>query len=137
MNARSGNLVNRIFERAPFIRSLGIDLISFGDGWCETRVNVRPVLNDVAQPLVIVPGNRLTRVQRECLDLDRAGHRITGTIAAKVTTRVLHLLKFRLSEPKGRWFIIHPQPSTRPPRKAMVFASSDRPRFSILSAPAC
>jgi len=33
-------LVKRIFEAAPFVRSLGIELTSFGDGWCEARLNV-------------------------------------------------------------------------------------------------
>ena len=38
------SLVKRIFERAQFVRSLGIELIAFGDGWCETRVAVTPTL---------------------------------------------------------------------------------------------
>src|SRR5215469_2988457 len=33
-------LVKQIFERARFIHSLGIELISFGDGWCESQINV-------------------------------------------------------------------------------------------------
>jgi uncharacterized protein (TIGR00369 family) len=36
------SLVERIFENAQFIRSLGIELISHGKGWCETRVAVSP-----------------------------------------------------------------------------------------------
>lgn len=32
-------LVEQIFQNARFIRSLGIELISSGDGWCETVVN--------------------------------------------------------------------------------------------------
>jgi uncharacterized protein (TIGR00369 family) len=36
------NLVRQIFARAPFIRSLAIELISFGAGWCETQVRVAP-----------------------------------------------------------------------------------------------
>ena len=36
------SLVEQIFARAPFIRSLDIELISFGAGWCETRVRVAP-----------------------------------------------------------------------------------------------
>jgi uncharacterized protein (TIGR00369 family) len=44
MTEASGKLVKQIFENARFVRSLGIELTSFGDGWCETRVNVRPVL---------------------------------------------------------------------------------------------
>ena len=35
-------LVKEIFEKAEFIRSLGIELISCGKGWCETRVAVTP-----------------------------------------------------------------------------------------------
>lgn len=35
-------LVERIFQDAPFIRSLGIQLTSCGYGWCETRLNVSP-----------------------------------------------------------------------------------------------
>lgn len=38
------SLVERIFRDAQFVRSLGIELTSFGKGWCETRVNVSPVL---------------------------------------------------------------------------------------------
>lgn len=33
-----------IFERAQFVGLLGIELIAFGDGWCETRVHVTPTL---------------------------------------------------------------------------------------------
>ncbi|WP_035350895.1 PaaI family thioesterase [Edaphobacter aggregans] len=38
------SLVKRIFEQAQFVRLLGIELIAFGDGWCETRVPVTPTL---------------------------------------------------------------------------------------------
>jgi uncharacterized protein (TIGR00369 family) len=44
MDDAKASLVNRIFEQAQFVRSLGIELISFGDGWCETRVTVTPTL---------------------------------------------------------------------------------------------
>jgi uncharacterized protein (TIGR00369 family) len=44
MNDANVNLVKQIFERAQFLRLLGIELVSFGDGWCETRVQVRPDL---------------------------------------------------------------------------------------------
>lgn len=44
MNAANGNLVKRIFEDARFVRSLGIELVSFGEGWYETRVKVVPSL---------------------------------------------------------------------------------------------
>jgi len=36
--------VERIFRDAPFIHSLGIELISCGKGWCETRVKGVPSL---------------------------------------------------------------------------------------------
>lgn len=42
-NARAG-LVERIFQDAHFIRSLGIELTSYGEGWCETRVHGSPSL---------------------------------------------------------------------------------------------
>src|SRR5580704_2828431 len=44
MDDARASLVKRIFERAQFVRSLGIELIAFGDGWCETRVAVTPAL---------------------------------------------------------------------------------------------
>jgi len=44
MDDPKASLVNRIFEKAEFVRSLGIELIAFGDGWCETRVAVTPTL---------------------------------------------------------------------------------------------
>ena len=44
MDDAKASLVNRIFEQAQFVRSLGIELIAFGDGWCETRVAVTPTL---------------------------------------------------------------------------------------------
>jgi uncharacterized protein (TIGR00369 family) len=44
MNEANGNLIKQIFESAPFIRSLGIELASFGKGWCETVVKVLPIL---------------------------------------------------------------------------------------------
>jgi uncharacterized protein (TIGR00369 family) len=42
MNDGNGNLVRQIFEQAQFIRSLGVELSSFGNGWCETWVSVLP-----------------------------------------------------------------------------------------------
>ena len=36
------SLVERIFQNAQFVRSLGIELVSSGEGWCETRLNVQP-----------------------------------------------------------------------------------------------
>ena len=44
MTEPNSNLVKQIFEKAPFIRELGIELISSGEGWCETRVRVTPTL---------------------------------------------------------------------------------------------
>jgi len=32
--------VQRIFLEAPFIRSLGIELVDLGPGWCETRLPI-------------------------------------------------------------------------------------------------
>lgn len=37
-------LVERIFENAKFIHSLGIELVSFGFAWCETAVKATPAL---------------------------------------------------------------------------------------------
>ena len=37
-------LVERIFKDAQFIRSLGVELSSFGKGWCETKIPVTPTL---------------------------------------------------------------------------------------------
>jgi uncharacterized protein (TIGR00369 family) len=39
MTDANRRLVQRIFQNAEFIRSMGIELTSFGKGWCETRVN--------------------------------------------------------------------------------------------------
>jgi acyl-coenzyme A thioesterase PaaI-like protein len=44
MNDANLSLVKEIFQKAKFIRSLGIELISCGRGWCEPRVSVAPVL---------------------------------------------------------------------------------------------
>jgi len=40
MNNENHNLVERIFHDAQFVQSLGIELTSWGKGWCETKVNV-------------------------------------------------------------------------------------------------
>ena len=40
MTEHNHDLVKQIFERARFIRLLGIELTSFGDGWCESQLNV-------------------------------------------------------------------------------------------------
>jgi uncharacterized protein (TIGR00369 family) len=44
MTERNNDLVNQIFQNAPFLRELGIELTSHGKGWCETRVRVIPKL---------------------------------------------------------------------------------------------
>ena len=44
MDDAKASLVNRIFEQAQFVRTLGIELIAFGDGWCEARIAVTPSL---------------------------------------------------------------------------------------------
>jgi uncharacterized protein (TIGR00369 family) len=35
------SLVKEIFQKAEFVRSLGIELVSCGKGWCETSVDAR------------------------------------------------------------------------------------------------
>lgn len=42
MSEINAGLVQRIFENAEFIRSMGIELTSYGKGWCETRVSGSP-----------------------------------------------------------------------------------------------
>jgi uncharacterized protein (TIGR00369 family) len=44
MKDANRSLVERIFQDAQFIRSLGIELTSCGKGWCETRMNGSPFL---------------------------------------------------------------------------------------------
>jgi uncharacterized protein (TIGR00369 family) len=44
MTEQNNRLVKQIFENARFIRSLGIELVSFGNGWCESRVKLGPTL---------------------------------------------------------------------------------------------
>lgn len=44
MSDGNRSLVERIFREAQFVRSLRIELTSFGTGWCESRVNVSPIL---------------------------------------------------------------------------------------------
>src|SRR5258708_36191063 len=44
MKDENSSLVERIFQDAQFIRSLGIELTSCGKGWCEARVDVSPSL---------------------------------------------------------------------------------------------
>lgn len=42
MNQRNRPLVERIFASARFVQSLGIELVSFGQGWCQTRISALP-----------------------------------------------------------------------------------------------
>lgn len=44
MNDTNRRSVERIFRNAPFIHSLGIELTSCGQGWCEARVKGSPSL---------------------------------------------------------------------------------------------
>ena len=44
MTEANRTLVEGIFRDAEFIRSLGIEVTSYGKGWCETRVNGSPAL---------------------------------------------------------------------------------------------
>jgi uncharacterized protein (TIGR00369 family) len=37
-------LVEQIFQEAKFLRSIGVELTSFGKGWCETKIPVTPAL---------------------------------------------------------------------------------------------
>jgi len=41
---KNRQLVERIFKEAKFVRSLGVALSAFGNGWCETEVKVTPAL---------------------------------------------------------------------------------------------
>jgi len=42
MSEGQQKLVQQIFARAAFIRSLQVELVSFGAGWCEARLYVAP-----------------------------------------------------------------------------------------------
>src|SRR5579864_3880481 len=44
MSDGNRTLVERIFQDAQFIRSLGIELTSCGNGWCEARLKVASTL---------------------------------------------------------------------------------------------
>ena len=44
MDQTKASYLRGIFERAQFVRSLGIELVAFDEGWCETRVAVTPAL---------------------------------------------------------------------------------------------
>jgi uncharacterized protein (TIGR00369 family) len=64
MTEQNNQLVKQIFERAPFIRSLGIELTSFADGWCESRINVTPSLEQ--QHGLIHAGVLMTLADHTC-----------------------------------------------------------------------
>jgi uncharacterized protein (TIGR00369 family) len=34
------DLVEQVFRGAPFIGALGVKLVSYGEGWCETTVDI-------------------------------------------------------------------------------------------------
>lgn len=38
------DLVEQVFREAPFIGVLGVKLVSYGAGWCETTVDIVPSL---------------------------------------------------------------------------------------------
>jgi uncharacterized protein (TIGR00369 family) len=40
MKEVNDNLIRQIFADARFVQSLGIELVSFGKGWCETRIQI-------------------------------------------------------------------------------------------------
>jgi len=44
MNDANVRLVKEIFQNAEFVRSLGIELTACGPGWCETKVDLAPLL---------------------------------------------------------------------------------------------
>ena len=44
MTEGNHTLVEQIFQDAKFLRAVGVELIAFGKGWCETRIPVTPAL---------------------------------------------------------------------------------------------
>jgi uncharacterized protein (TIGR00369 family) len=64
MTEHNHDLVKQIFERARFIRSLGIELTSFGEGWCESQINVTPSLEQ--QHGLIHAGVLMTLADHTC-----------------------------------------------------------------------
>lgn len=44
MSDATFDLVKEIFEKAAFVRALGIELTSCGKGWCETQMALSPSL---------------------------------------------------------------------------------------------
>lgn len=41
MDEANEALVREVFERAPLMRLFGVELVAFGHGWCETRLQLR------------------------------------------------------------------------------------------------
>lgn len=64
MSEGQAALVRQIFARAPFIRSLNIELVGFGSGWCETRVRVAPSFEQ--QHGVVHAGVLMTLADHTC-----------------------------------------------------------------------
>lgn len=64
MNDANRSLVQRIFQNAEFIRSMGIELTSYGRGWCETRLNGSPFLRQ--QHGLIHAGALMTLADHTC-----------------------------------------------------------------------
>src|SRR5215469_14087511 len=60
----NSSLVKQIFQHAQFVQSLGIELTSWGKGWCETRVKASPVLRQ--QHGFIHAGVLMTLVDHAC-----------------------------------------------------------------------
>ena len=44
MEVRNGKSVERLFKDAHFMQTVGIEMIGFGPGWCETQLKVSPAL---------------------------------------------------------------------------------------------
>jgi len=64
MSDANSSLAQRIFQNAEFIRSMGIELTSYGTGWCETRVSGSSVLRQ--QHGVIHAGVLMTLADHTC-----------------------------------------------------------------------
>jgi uncharacterized protein (TIGR00369 family) len=58
------SLIEQIFANAPFIQSLGIELAGFGEGWCETRLQV--VATQRQQHGVVHAGVVMTLADHSC-----------------------------------------------------------------------
>src|SRR5215813_1550445 len=64
MNNENRSLVEQIFQDAQFVQSLGIELTSYGKGWCETTVKASPALRQ--QHGVIHAGVLMTLADHTC-----------------------------------------------------------------------